>query len=54
MGFDLIVLHVIFIVACAYFSYKRGVNVGSEATVEVFLQKKLVTEEQLMKEFDLD
>jgi hypothetical protein len=51
MSVDLIVIHVLFIVACAFFSYRKGKIEGSEQTVEVFLEKKLVTEEQLMREF---
>ena len=51
MSVDLIILHVVFIVLCAYFSYRRGRTEGSEATVEVFLEKKLITEQQLIDTF---
>lgn len=54
MSVDLIAIHVLFIVACAYFSYKRGMTEGSERTVEVFLTKKLVTEQQLEDTFGVD
>ena len=54
MSVDLIAIHVLFVLACAYFSYKKGITEGSERTVEVFLDKKLVTEEQLDKAFGTD
>lgn len=54
MSVDLLAIHVIFIIACAYFSYVRGRTIGSEATVEVFLEKKLITEQQLIDTFGQD
>jgi hypothetical protein len=54
MSVDLLIVHVLFVVACVYFSHRRGVIHGSETTVEVFLEKKLVTEEQLAREFGTD
>jgi hypothetical protein len=47
-------IHIVFIAACVYFSYRAGTKEGRSQMVESFLDKKLITEEKLKKEFDIN
>ena len=47
-------IHIVFIAACVYFSYRAGTKEGRSQMVESFLDKNLITEEKLKKEFDIN
>lgn len=51
MGWDLIVVHILFIAGCVYFSYRAGQNCGSSDTLEALMDRGLITEGDLEKEF---
>ena len=46
---ELYLIHVVFIVACVYFSYQSGAKHGRGEIIEDMLDKKLFTHLQLMK-----
>jgi len=54
MGLELLVVHVLFIAGCVFFSYRAGQNSGGNTVVEVLMDKGLITEEQLDRAFELE
>ncbi|SVD02195.1 uncharacterized protein METZ01_LOCUS355049 [marine metagenome] len=50
----LYLIHIVFITACVFFSYKSGTKEGRSQMVESFLDKKIITEERLKKEYDIE
>ena len=54
MTIDLIIVHILFISACVYFSYQNGAKAGRSEMVEDLLDRKLITETQLRKEYFLE
>lgn len=54
MGWDLIIVHILFIASCVYFSYRTGQNSGGNTVVEVLMDKGLITPEQLDEAFSLE
>ena len=54
MTIDLIIVHILFISACVYFSYQSGAKAGRSEMVEDLLDRKLITETQLRKEYFLE
>jgi len=51
---SLYLIHVLFISACVYFSYRSGTKEGRSQMVESFLDKKIITEKRLKEEYDID
>jgi hypothetical protein len=51
---SLYLIHILFITACVWFSYRAGQKEGRSQMVESFIDKKLITEERLKKEYDLE
>lgn len=51
MSTDLIIVHIVFIVACVYFAYRSGLNNGGNDVVEALLDRGLLSHEDLEKEF---
>lgn len=54
MGWDLIIVHILFIASCVYFSYRAGQNSGGNTVVEALMDKGLITPEQLDEAFGLE
>ena len=54
MTIDLIIVHILFISACVYFSYTNGAKAGRSEMVEDLIDRKLITESQLRKEYFLE
>lgn len=50
---ELYLIHVLFISACVYFSYKSGEKHGQQTMVSDMLDRKLITKAQLIKEYEL-
>ena len=50
---DLFLIHVVFIVACVYFSYRSGQKSGRSEMVTDLLDRKMITVETLRKEYEI-
>ena len=50
---ELYLIHVLFISACVYFSYKAGEKNGQQMMISDMLDRKLITKKQLIKEYEL-
>lgn len=50
---DLYLIHVIFITACVYFSYRSGQKTGRSQMVTDMLDRNLVTVEKLKNEYEI-
>ena len=49
---DLFLIHVVFIVACVYFSYRSGQKSGRSEMVTDLIDRNMVTVEKLRKEYE--
>ena len=54
MTMELYLIHVVFIVACVYFSNQRGAKNGRADINEDMLDRKLITHMQLMKAYKIN
>ena len=54
MTMELYLIHVVFIVACVYFSYQSGAKNGRADIIEDMLDRKLITHMQLMKAYKIN
>ncbi len=50
---DLFLIHVIFISACVYFSYRSGEKSGRVQMVEDMLDRNLITTKDLVEYYDI-
>ncbi len=50
---DLYIIHIVFIVACVYFSYRSGQKSGRSEMVVDLLDRKMITKEKLIKEYEI-
>ncbi len=50
---DLYLIHIVFIVACVYFSYRSGQRSGRSEMVTDLLDRNMVTVEKLRKEYEI-
>ena len=54
MTMELYLIHVVFIVACVYFSYQSGAKNWRADIIEDMLDRKLITHMQLMKAYKIN
>ena len=54
MSMELYIIHLLFISACVYFSFKAGERNGRGEMIEDMLEKKLFSHSQLMKAYRIN
>jgi hypothetical protein len=50
---DLYLIHIVFIIACVYFSYRSGQKSGRSEMVTDLIDRNMVTVEKLRKEYEI-
>jgi len=54
MSMELYIIHLLFISACVYFSFKAGERNGRGEMIEDMLEKKLFSHSQLIKAYRIN
>ena len=54
MSTELILIHVVFIAACVYFSYRSGEKTGRVEMIEDLIDRDLITTEDLIDKYNIE
>ena len=54
MSTELILIHVVFIAACVYFSYRSGEKAGRVEMIEDMIDRDMITTEDLIDKYNIE